>query len=90
MVYNNMVYNAFQHTLHTNRSLSTRFVSNFSLPLELIAPACDMTIYCIQQQCEKEDDARKAATVWGTEILISCGEYLRNHLRKSVFLFIFL
>lgn len=69
------------------RTLSGRFVASFQLPSTLIPTACDTVVFCIQLQIEDENDARKEAALWAAEILSSCGEYLSNHLRKSVKLF---
>lgn len=68
-------------------ALSGRFVANFQLPTNLITTACDVVIFCIQHD-KDENDARREAGLWATEILHSCGEYLSCHLRKPViFLF---
>lgn len=64
--------------------ISSRFLSSFRLPTNLIATACDMVVFCIQNQIQDEEVARKEAASWAEEVLSNCGEFLSNHLRKSV------
>ena len=54
------------------------------LPSDVISCACDLVVYCIQQEYSDEDAARKEAARWAEDILQSCGEYLGIHLRKQV------
>jgi hypothetical protein len=64
--------------------ISSRFVAHSQLSTNLIATACDMVVFCIQQQIAEENNARKEAAEWAGEILSSCGEFLSIHLRKQV------
>ena len=43
-----------------------------------------MVVFCIQQQGDNEEAARKEASDWAKEILTASGEYLNGHLRKQV------
>ena len=66
------------------RDISSRFVAHSHLPTNVIPTACDMVVFCIQQQIADENDARKEAAEWAREIIFSCGEFLSVHLRKQV------
>ena len=52
----------------------------------MITTACDMVVFCIQQQ-EDEEQARREAASWAKEVVASCGEFLSGHLRKQVNIF---
>ncbi len=71
-------------TFCPSSEISSRFVANSQLSTNLIATACDMVVFCIQQQVADEDKARKEAAEWAGEIISSSGEFLSIHLRKQV------
>ena len=64
--------------------ISSRFVAHSQISTNLIATACDMVVFCIQQQTEDENNARNEAAEWAGEMISSCGEFLSNQLRKQV------
>lgn len=71
-------------TFYPSSEISSRFVANSQLSTNVITTACDMVVFCIQQQVADEDKARKEAAEWAGEIISSSGEFLSIHLRKQV------
>lgn len=66
------------------RNTSIRYIASFHLATDLIPAACDTVVFCIQQQGENEEAARKEASDWAKEILTTSGEYLNVRCRKQV------
>jgi len=71
-------------TFYLFSEISSHFVAHSQLSTNLIATACDMVVFCIQQQIAAEDEARKEAAEWAGKIISSSGEFLSIHLRKQV------
>lgn len=67
-----------------HRSILSQQIESFNLSTELIGAACDLVVFCIQQESEDEEITRKESVSWATTVLSSCGEYLSTNLRRQV------